>query len=490
MKQLNDIICESRDMKLSASALKTHKSDIDTYMKRVKNMPDDVRLLTLLLQKYNIYTKQAINTIMSGNKSTVKTLFVDFGVNKTDADEIQALFKRLIKEGRVRLVPMLMSKTEREDYLSGTKDADDIMLDLETDRGRTKIARDKMKVVSQIADKYVGKSPLSKTDLISAGTEALWNAILSYRRPETSDVDVMNLTDEERQEVSKAKRNSFDKYVYWYILVNIRSEIRNHSRNVRINSYAYNQNKEEDSSKNFEISIDRMSDDPDDRRSVDRMMSMSQGPDAFSSSGYQDEESVKAIVKRLEERFPLKKCEIFYRIFGINGRQRVKARTIADELGVVEEQISRVKREMISFIKTDNKLKNALKVIADMYTESVLCDIYMLGRDCIFERLISDDNYVLLEDITKFDNKNLFKRTMSDTLSQIGVDGADFIVLCIKKGFDFVDQAWNISSSRNYIIQFLSHLEPTVNYAGRTDAFYLGKMSEIIELCKKHKLYV
>jgi hypothetical protein len=186
----------------------------------------------------------------------------------------------------------------------------------------------------------------------------------------------------------------------------------------------------------------------------------------------------------------MKKCEILYRIFGINGRQRVKARTIADELGVDETQIARTKNQMLAFIRTDKKLMSALLELSDLYTESLLCDMYNLGRETILERLIADDTYVLLEEILKFENKNVFKRAMANALSEIDTDGADFIVMCIKNGFDFIDRAWNVPSSRGYIIQFLSRLEPTVNYAARTDAFYLGKMSEILELCQKHKLYV
>lgn len=478
MKRFSDFVNEVKSVHLSDAALKSIKSEIDDFLSKVKNKLDsEIIAVTYLLQNYNIYDPKTIEELARGTKNNVKRLMVEYGVSEKDANEMIVMLKNLDKTGRIRLIPMMMTKEERSDFASGSKDESDIILDLETEKGRNKIAKRLMPLVIKIASKYVGRTPMSRTDLISSGSEGLMNAIINYRKPETTDVDSLNLSDEEKRNVLKSKTQSFDKYAYFRILYQIQSDITR-SHTVQMTSYTYKKNMEKDSSLNFNKSIDDLD--------IERMSELSEDPNAPKSA----DDAIAMISKAIEKEFPMKKCEIFYRLFGINGRQRVKARTIADELGVKEQEISRTKNHIISFIKSNRTLMDALRELLDIYTESVLCDVYSLGRDIVTERLISDDNYILLEELTKFENKNLFKKAMADALSEIGEDSADFIVSCIKNGFDYIDKSWNVPSSRNIIINFLSRLEPTTNYAMRGDAFYLGKMSEVLELCKKHKLYV
>ncbi len=486
MKRLTEIITEAKNTRLSDSALKSLKAEIDKFINKMDNkISSEVKTVTVLLQKYNIYDKEVINRLIKGTKTEIKSIVTEFGIEERDINEILSILKKLNTENRTRLIPIMMTKNEREDYMRGEKKDDDITLDLETERGRNKIAKEYMPMVNKIAKTFVGKSPFTFSDLVSSGTEGLYNAMLNYRKPETNDAESLEIDDDERKKLLDSKRKKFEQYAMYRIIYQIKHDINYLSHTVTMGQYAYDKKRENGESTHITQSIDR---NFDGDTPIDKMLSMSEQPGVFK--GGDTDDKIKLITKRLEEEFPMKKCEIFYRLFGVNGRQRVKARTIADELGVDETQIARTKRQMISFLQTDKKLLRALSELSDLYTESLLCDIYNLGRETILERLIADDTYVLLEEILKFENKNVFKRAMQNALSEMDVEGADFIVMCVKNGFDFIDRAWNVPSSRGYIIQFLSRLEPTVNYAARTDAFYLGKMSEILELCQKHKLYV
>jgi DNA-directed RNA polymerase specialized sigma subunit len=487
MKRLTEIITEAKNTRLSASALKALKTEIDNFINKMDNkISSEVKTVTVLLQKYNIYDKEVIGRLIKGTKTEIKSIVTEFGIEERDINEMLSILKKLNTENRTRLIPIMMTKNEREDYMRGEKKDDDITLDLETERGKNKVAKEYMPMVNKIAKMFVGKSAFTFSDLVSSGTEGLYNAMLNYRKPETNDAESLDISDDERKALLDAKRKKFEQYAKYRIIYQIKHDINYLSHTVTMGQYEYRKKHRNGESTHITQSIDQTFGDGENQ--IDRMLSLAEQPDAFKGGDIDD--TIKLITKRLEEEFPMKKCEIFYRLFGVNGRQRVKARTIADELGVDETQIARTKRQMVTFLQTDKKLLRALSELSDLYTESLLCDMYNLGRETILERLIADDTYVLLEDILKFENKNVFKRAMSNALSEIDTDGADFIVMCIKNGFDFIDRAWNVPSSRGYIIQFLSRLEPTVNYAARTDAFYLGKMSEILELCQKHKLYV
>ena len=200
MKRFSDIVNEVKSVHLSDAALKSIKSEISDFLSKVKNKLDsEIIAVTYMLQNYNIYDPKTIEELARGTKANVKRLMVEFGVSEKDANEMIVMLKNLDKTGRIRLIPMMMTKEERNDFASGSKDESDIILDLETEKGRNKIAKRLMPLVIKIASKYVGRTPMSRTDLISSGSEGLMNAIINYRKPETTDVDSLNLSDEEKR---------------------------------------------------------------------------------------------------------------------------------------------------------------------------------------------------------------------------------------------------------------------------------------------------
>jgi hypothetical protein len=123
-----------------------------------------------------------------------------------------------------------------------------------------------------------------------------------------------------------------------------------------------------------------------------------------------------------------------------------------------------------------------------MYTESLVVEMYNRPKAEIYEALISDDVFVLLEAITKWDSKEKFSSAINSALEQLSdTSKADYIVQCLKGGFDFVDSTYR--KNKPTIIEFLSIVEPTEVFGKRSDAFILDKMGELSELCTKHGLY-
>ena len=137
MKRLTEIITEAKNTRLSASALKSLKTEIDNFINKMDNkISSEVKTVTVLLQKYNIYDKEVIGRLIKGTKTEIKSIVTEFGIEERDINEMLSILKKLNTENRTRLIPIMMTKNEREDYMRGEKKDDDITLDLETERGK------------------------------------------------------------------------------------------------------------------------------------------------------------------------------------------------------------------------------------------------------------------------------------------------------------------------------------------------------------------
>ena len=487
MKNFTQIVEAHSSM--SQSAIKIMQKEISEFNKKMgRKIPEDVSLATTLLTKYSIYDPDVVKSIISASKSEMKRIADEYSIDPSDAEQLQFLLKKIDKAKNIRLIPIMMSKSEREDLEAGRKALDDVTMDLETEKGRSAVTRLYAELVMSIAGKFVGKCGFDRGELISSGMEGLVIAMNTYRRPGTEDIDQMEIEDSEKKEGAKIKGLTFRQYAGWCIRNQILSDINKYSRTVRINSYQYDKMKEKgDMSGSFITSIDQMSSDDENGGTTDRLPELSEEPDVMKRDASKDEERYKELYKIIEARFPMKKASIFYRLFGLNGWPETSARTISAEMGCTEERISQIKREIILYLKTNPKAMEILGMLREMYTESLICELIGLPKQQIYERLISDDFYILLEAVTKWDSKDRLSTSLSSALENMDSMDADYIVQCMKGGFDYVDSTYR--KNKQTILSFLSIVEPTESFTRRSDAYILDKMSELSNMCKKYNLY-
>lgn len=490
MKKLSQIL-EARNSGLSASAVKALQKEITEYNRKMKGrVPEEVTEASLLLDKYQLYDPEIIKRIVAASKSEQKKISTELGITPEDSETLFFLLKKIDKAGKLRLIPALMSASERADFEAGRKAMDDLTMDLETERGRNAVAKLYTPLVMKIAGQFVGKSAFDRAELISSGMEGLMNAMLNYRKPETGDIDKLDIDDSDKQEGQEAKKLSFRKYAAWRIRFQILSDINHLSRTVRISQYTYKKLKEEDRvSDTFSVSIDSgFGQDGEEGRQQDRIPDLGHGPEVERADTSKEDQKFKELYKIIEEKFPIKKASIFYRIFGVNGYKKESARTIASEMGVTEIRISQIKKEIILYLKTNPKAAAILSDLRDMYTESLVSEMYNRPKSEIYEALISDDVFVLLESATKWDSKDKLQNAINNALEKLeSPDKSDYIVQCLQKGFDFVDGSYR--KHKHEIVEFLTSMEPTDTITKRSDAYILDKMSELAEACKRHHLY-
>ena len=236
----------------------------------------------------------------------------------------------------------------------------------------------------------------------------------------------------------------------------------------------------------FDVSIDGMLGD-EEGKTTDRMPELGIDPEVTKVDKRKEQPNLEKLYKIIEERFPIKKATIFYRLFGINGHKKETARTIASELGVSEIRISQIKKDIVLYLKGHPKAMEILSELNSIYTESLLLELYHLGREQIYEALISDDMFMLLESMTRWDSKQRLKTSFAAALDNLETTEADYIVQCMQDGFDYIDSTYR--KNKPIIVKFLSLMEPTDTFSRRSDAYILDKMSELQMMCQKHGLY-
>lgn len=487
MKRFTQII-EARNS-MSQSAMRALQSEIAEFNKKMSTkIPEEVSIATSLLNKYSIYDPDAVKQMASATKSDQRRFTEEFSMDAKDAEQLFLLLKKIDKAGNLRLIPIMMSKNEREDLEAGRKAMDDVTMDLETERGRNAVAKLYMPLVISIANKFVGKCAFDRGELISCGTEGLVKAINTYRKPENNDIEELEIDDADKKEGTKMKGLTFRQYAGWCIRNQILSDINKYSRTVRINSYQYDKMKASgDMSASFIASIDQMGGDDENGNTTDRIPELGEGPSVLRPDTSKEDENLKELCKIIDEHFPMKKASIFYRIFGLNGYKQASARTIGAEMGLSEIRVSQIKKEIILYLRSNKKAMPLLMSLRDMYTESLLCELFTLPKNQIYEALISDDFYILLEAVTKWDSKARLSSAISSALDGLEAGDADYIVQCLKDGFEFVDSTYR--HNKDTIVKFLSSMEPTETFNRRSDAYILDKMSELSMMCDKHNLY-
>jgi hypothetical protein len=156
-------------------------------------------------------------------------------------------------------------------------------------------------------------------------------------------------------------------------------------------------------------------------------------------------------------------------------------------MGVSEIRISQIKKDILLYLKMNPKAAPLLSELRDIYNENLMCELYTLPKKEIYETMINDDLFILLESITKWDSKDRLSKAVSNALEMMDSDAADHVVRCLRDGFDYVDSTYR--KNKDSIVEFLSIMEPTETYSRRSDAFILDKISEISNLCKSYGIY-
>lgn len=453
MNNFTDMIFEARKNFDSESLL---SAEITSFLNKVnKVIPSIVKDAIHLTQKYNLMDRQSIEEIKTASKSSLKKLAEKYNITVEEMEDMWKMLKEL--KNNIKLLPQYMSPQEREMLELGKLSMSDLTIDLTSPQGRNAAAKVYMPMVYKIVSQYVGKSELSKAELISAAMLGLTNAMNDW---------------------DQSTNVPFKTYAGTRIRQQILNDINAHGHSLSgFNDYAFKQGYSADA-----VSLDNLL-AGDDEMKQDHLASLGFQDDEYSEI---DEKKLKPLFDLLEKNFSTRDIDIFYRYFTLKGNKKEKSKDIAKSYGMSEGNIRNgVINKIIKFIRTDKKAINILRSLQESYNISMMVGLVGMDRTSILESLICDDIFILLEELNQWGDKELFKTTIENALRTLPKEGSKYVLEFLTKGFEFLDSTFK--KNKKFIILFLNEIYPTEPMNTKTDVSLLEYMMDIYDAYQKHK---
>ena len=454
MNNFTDIVKEARKNYDSESLL---NAEITTFLNKVnKVIPVVVKDAIHLTQKYNLLDRQSIDEIKNASKSSLKTLANKYNMSLEAIEDMWKLLKEL--KSNIKLLPQYMSPQEREMLELGKLSMSDLTIDLTSNQGRNAAAKVFMPMVYKIVNQYVGKSNLSKAELISAATLGLTNAMNDW---------------------DQASNVPFKTYAGTRIRQQILNDINDHGHSLSgFNDYALKQGYSADA-----VSLDNLLGGNGDDMQQDHLVALGFSDEEYSEL---DEKKMKPLFDLLEKNFSTRDIDIFYRYFALNGNKKEKSKDIAKSYGMSEGNIKNsIINKIIKFLRTNKQAMNILMQLQESYTISMMVGMIGMDKTTIFETLINDDLFILLEELNQWSDKESFKAAVEPALAKLPKNDSNYILNVLQNGFEYLDSTFK--KHKKIIILFLNEVYPTEPMSKKTDVSLIEYMMDIYDAYQMHK---
>lgn len=454
-------------------------------IQRGNDLPKNVKPIVEWMKKYKIFDKEIVDELFIMSTGKQKALAKQLGMPE---DEMLKMVKELRKLGLERnLLPMMMDVETREDYLTGAKLNDDIMLDLVSEKGRAAIVKQYTPLINKIVNQYVGKTSLDKSELLSAAFEGLVCAMNEYRRP-TRELEAQNdLVDKE--EVKKKKRGGFLEYAAYRMKQKILDDINNYSRTVRIPGSTMHRHKDDEAWQNMgkTTSIDVTFSGSEEEGKLDladRLKELQVSPADLKLSGEDAANAATAekIYKMIENKFNQKHCTVFYKTFGLKGFSMMRPSDVAKEMNISNANVSMINKRIATFLKTTPGAQPLLKSLLINCMESVFVESLNKSKEEVSEALRGNDMYILFEDLTKWSEPSVLESKLKTTLDVYDADTVEFLIECFNTGITKVEEEYQ--ENKKLFVHFLEMMNPTQSFQKKQDLYILNEMESLIDLYK------
>lgn len=468
MKSFSQIVNSENKIRESRTATSMLQSEITDYIRKVNRiLPDSIRGIIALTQRLNLTSADQIEQVRTANKSQLAKVAKELGVSEDQVIELHDSLKRIGKN--IKLLPQYQSEAEREAIKAGKLALDDLTIDLDTPAGRNAAAKVYTPLVLKIASQYVGQSRLTKADLISAGMEGLVQAMSDWKK-ESKDGE---------------KRTTFRTFAAYTVQHAILDEINANGHTLSgTNWYAVDKF---GAAMLDAVSLDGLTSKNDDDFDQDHLVELG---DKDSNKDFEGEEkNWKEIYKMIETKFSTRDVDIFYRYFGLGPYygKRQKVKDIAKEYNMSDGNIhNSILGPIFKFLRTNPKAARILGEIRDSYTESLVGEIATLGKECIREALYNDMTFILLEQVTRWNNKQTLERAVLSACDKMSINDAKFILTCLTKGMDAFNAG--LSKNRKAVVFFLSEVYPAESMNRKKDADLADYMEELVTATQMLKI--
>lgn len=475
MNNFSNIIEGRNRTSLDGVNLLSH--EIADYAKKMsKKLPQEVTNTIYLLQKYDITSGETVDEILASNSGRLKTMAAELNITYQDIQDIKATLQKL--GNNIKLLPMKMSEHEREELIAGSKAMDDLTMDLETEKGRSAVIKQYGPLVYKIANQFIGKENLDKAELISVGFEGLTQAMNTYQKP----IDKSELEDDaEREEAEKAKRTSFKTWASYKIRWTILGEIYDNSRTIRM---SYNDRRNaytKGETTNLTTSLDSMAGKDGEEGSMQDHIAGLATTDTLTAS--EQQKRWDKLFDELGKHFSKRDMVVFLKYFGLGGEKEEKGKDIAAEFNMTPAMVTHiVTKKILPYIKSNEDLMDIMSDLLAMRVESLMVNnMYKSGKE-LYEALLGDDVYLMLEEITRWRNPEVLFETVAHAMEPLSGTITEFL----KGDENFATN--NYKDNLKEVKEFLTNLYPTESFIHKPDEYILERLLEIINLWHKYEL--
>lgn len=436
--------------------------EINKYISAVKkNIPKQVLDIIYLTAKYKLFDQKSIENIKNANKGQLNKIALKLNIPLTELEDLWENLK--VIKSNIRLLPQFQTASERNAFIAGKLQMSDINIDLETSAGRNACAKQYMPMVHRIVNDYVGQSKLSKPELMSAALHGFTDAMNNWRKKRTEENNV-----------------PFKTYAAYRVKQQILNDINSLSYTVSTNWYGI---QKMGSTMLSAVSIDSMIGDEDNDFKQDRLGFLGEEPDYNLSRT--EEHNWNELYKLIEATFKQRDVDIFYRYFGLKGHNKEKGKDIAKSLGISPQLVVNIVKDVIlKKLKSNPKAMEILSELQSSYNESLMFDIMSLDKEMMVEAILSDDTFILLEELTKWSNKNVYINAVNSALDMLSNEDKKNIIKILNNGFDYLDSVFK--QYKKIIIKFLSYIYPTESFTRKSDVSLIEYMCELSDLYKNY----
>lgn len=462
MLNFTDIINEART-RTNYDSVSLLTSEITKYINKVKKeIPKNVQDVIYLTQKYGLMDADSIQEIMNSSKNQLVDISKKLNIDINELKSLQTQLNGLKKQ--IRLLPQFQSQQEREEIMNGKLATNDLTIDLSTSAGRNAVAKMYTPLVFKIVSKYIGASSLDRAALISAGMYGLAYAIDKF------DKDA-------------SKGGSFKTFAAAHIENAIKSDITNNSRTISTNWYGI-----KNGTAVSTMAISDLATNSDGDYNDDHFDALADYDDYDSK----DKEKIFAeLYKLLESKFSVRDCDIYYRYMGLKDYfgAKQKSKDIAKMYGMSEGNIKNsVINKINKFIKDTPKAMLLMRELRESYEISLMNELIynMEDKQIVYESLISNDMFIMLEEMNRWGNKDNFKNSIIMVLNKLSIEESRYFIDCLTKGFEYIDETYK--KNKKLLIYILKELYPTESFNNKSDVAIINYMSEMSEISNNYKI--
>lgn len=433
--------------------------EVTDYIKAVsKTVSRDIQNILFLTQKYSLFSADQIEEIRWAGKNLLDKLSEKLNIPISDLEDIWNVVSKM-KDHELRVLPQYQSAQEREGILQKKLRVSDLTIDLESDKGKRDVVKMYTPLIHKIANQYVGKSKLSKAELISAALVGFNDAINNWNP--TAD-----------------KAVSFKTFASYCVRQQILNDINEYGHTLSGTSWYAAEKAKRGEVKLDATSLDSLVNDDGDWTN-----------DHLAALGVEDKDKDdsalwKKVFKAIEDKFKVRDVDIFYRYFGLNGRKKEKSKDIAKSYGMSEGNIrNSVINKILAYLRTDKDLLSIFMDLQDIYNEGLMIEMFYLDKEQILETLLNDDTFILLEEINRWSKKSVFNDAVASTLETFKSEDSKIIKELLRGDFDDLDSSYK--KNKRVIVTFLSSMYPTETFLRKSDVDIIDRMSELQDVWKK-----